>query len=72
MIDTSNKEDCCGCGICALLCPRDAITMIQDEEGFFYPIINEIKCIKCEICLKNCAFRFERKKLVARGDERHG
>lgn len=51
-----NKEECCGCGACASVCPTDAITMEFDEEGFEYPRIDEQKCINCNKCIKICSF----------------
>ena len=51
------KEECCGCAACYSVCPREAITMQEDEEGFEYPIINKEKCIKCQICLKVCPIK---------------
>ena len=50
------KENCCGCGICAESCPVQAIKMEPDENGFFYPIANRSICIKCSKCEKVCAF----------------
>ena len=52
--DTKNKKDCNGCGVCALKCPKKAITMQYDNEGFLYPIINKNKCISCDLCKKIC------------------
>ena len=46
------KEDCCGCTACYAICPKSAISMIEDEEGFEYPSIEEEKCVRCGMCLK--------------------
>lgn len=51
------KKECCGCAVCYNICPKDAIEMIADEEGFFYPIINENKCIRCYMCERVCFLR---------------
>ncbi|KGK89557.1 4Fe-4S dicluster domain-containing protein [Clostridium sp. HMP27] len=51
------KEDCCGCTACYAICPKDAISMKTDEEGFVYPVINESKCVRCYMCLKVCVFK---------------
>lgn len=52
-----NKQDCCGCTACANICPRNAIEMITDCEGFKYPQINNERCILCGLCQKVCAFQ---------------
>lgn len=51
------KEECFGCTACYAICPINAISMIQDEEGFFYPTINISKCIKCYQCIKVCPIK---------------
>ncbi len=48
------KESCCGCWACINVCPRDAIEMKEDEEGFLYPSIDEEICSQCELCKKVC------------------
>ena len=53
----ANKEDCCGCGACLNICPKQAITMKEDEYGFLYPLIDENKCLRCGQCKKVCAFQ---------------
>lgn len=53
-INITSKEDCCGCTACANKCPKNAITMKEDEEGFKYPSIDKKKCINCGICKKIC------------------
>lgn len=50
----NKRSDCCGCGICSLNCPKHAITMETDSEGFVYPIINNKECIDCGLCVKQC------------------
>lgn len=54
MLCLENKSMCCGCGACKNICPRDAIKMIEDEEGFYYPEINLLKCSKCALCKNVC------------------
>lgn len=53
-ITDCNKEKCCGCTACMNICPKKAITMKEDEEGFLYPSIDKNKCIKCNLCEKIC------------------
>ena len=36
-----SKEDCCGCTACYAICPKMAISMVEDEEDFDYPQIDE-------------------------------
>ena len=48
------KAECNGCGACASYCSQKAITMVLDKEGFYYPSINEDKCIDCRICERMC------------------
>lgn len=48
------KKSCCGCGACANRCPVDAIRMEWDEEGFYYPKVDETACIYCGKCTAAC------------------
>lgn len=49
-----SKEACYGCGECEALCPTDAIQMKSDQIGFYYPSVDEDRCIKCGLCVKKC------------------
>lgn len=52
-----NRDECCGCTACQSVCRQNAIIMVEDEEGFDYPIINEKNCINCCVCIKVCPFK---------------
>lgn len=51
------KSECCGCGACVDVCPKNAISMKEDHHGFNYPVINKELCIECGKCQKVCAFK---------------
>ena len=59
MIDIKNKKDCCGCAACAQICPKKAIVMISDRDGFLYPKIDMDKCVDCDLCNKVCQIENE-------------
>ena len=48
------KEDCCGCTACCSVCPKHAISMKSDENGFDYPLIDEQLCVGCLLCVNVC------------------
>lgn len=52
-----SKINCCGCGACMNVCPKKAISMHEDDYGFLYPVINETKCVGCQLCLKSCSYK---------------
>ena len=54
MIKIENKELCCSCQACFNICPKGAILMKEDVEGFKYPLIDKSKCIGCNLCEKVC------------------
>lgn len=47
---------CCGCGACVNICPKEAIVLKENEEGFLYPQVDNDKCISCHLCEKSCFF----------------
>lgn len=57
MVLLENKENCCGCRTCEQVCPKEAITMVEDACGFLYPQIDQSACVNCGLCLKKCAFQ---------------
>lgn len=53
-IEKLQDYQCSGCYACANACPKDAIAMEEDKEGFSYPIINPGLCIECGACDRAC------------------
>ena len=49
-----DKTACTGCGACVSICPKGAISMRPDEEGFLYPSVEQKLCIGCDLCEKRC------------------
>lgn len=45
---------CSGCSACSVTCPKGAISMVEDFEGFKRPIINSSLCVECGLCEKAC------------------
>lgn len=54
MIEIKNKNKCCGCAACVNACPKQCISMKEDEEGFVYPTVVLSSCINCGLCEKVC------------------
>ena len=64
--DEEGRERCTACGLCAVACPAEAITMeaaerVEGEEGFYreekYAAkyeINMLRCIFCGLCEDAC------------------
>lgn len=51
------KRNCCGCGACAATCPKNAIHMKMDREGFLYPQADPAICTDCGKCLTVCPLK---------------
>lgn len=47
-------KECTGCGACKNICPKDAIDLVRDEEGFLKYYLDEKECIDCGKCSKIC------------------
>ncbi|MGI6713997.1 MAG: Coenzyme F420 hydrogenase/dehydrogenase, beta subunit C-terminal domain [Bacilli bacterium] len=59
----NNIQFCTGCGLCAHLCPKDAIKIIEDprRRHFLFPVIDKEKCINCGLCFQGCPVHKEKK-----------
>lgn len=56
--DKSIIQECTSCQMCAAVCPRDAITIRLNGDGFYRPYLNTGKCIDCGMCVKVC-YKFD-------------
>ena len=54
MSDIIDKRKCSGCTACVNICPKSAIKMIEDENGFKYPKKDKQKCNNCGLCKRIC------------------
>ena len=53
-IGTVSNAECVGCEACRTICPKGAITMVNDDCGFRMPFVNRDLCVNCGKCLKTC------------------
>ena len=53
-ISQIGNNKCYSCRSCEQICPKKCITMEENFEGFFYPVIQTNVCIDCGICLSHC------------------
>lgn len=47
------QDKCTGCGACYNKCPKDAIEMREDREGFLFPSVLD-NCVSCGACQNAC------------------
>ena len=76
-LDTGIKSECFGCEACKQVCPKNAISMDEDQEGFRYPHIDENLCIHCGLCRKACPHqtpppKYKDNKYVVGGFNKNG
>ena len=55
-LTTNNPVQCYGCRACEQICPKRAISMIANYEGFLYPVVDATKCVDCSLCYKICPY----------------
>jgi len=55
--NVSQLRDCYGCGICAIICPKNIITVKLNQDGFYQPqLCDDHSCTQCGLCLSVCAY----------------
>lgn len=58
------RDLCTGCSACMSGCPKGAIHMLPDREGFRYPTVTDA-CIQCGLCSYICPALKQREKRSA-------
>lgn len=58
--DITAKRGCTSCQMCAAVCPKNAISIGLDADGFYRPTVDDDLCIDCSLCTKVC-YKFEEK-----------
>lgn len=55
------RDRCTGCGACASGCPKGAIHMLPDREGFLRPTVTDA-CVQCGHCTHICPVLKQRER----------
>lgn len=55
-MNLASHKLCSGCTACYAVCPRKAILMQPDKEGFAYPRIDWSLCVHCGLCERVCPY----------------
>lgn len=53
-LSQTGDDQCTGCSACANACPRHAIEIRLNCEGFYRPSLRDGLCDECRLCLKRC------------------
>lgn len=54
MVDKIIGDRCTGCSACMSRCPKQAIILVPNNEGFWYPSVLKTKCVHCNLCVNTC------------------
>lgn len=67
LTETVSRGNCVGCGICAAVCPVDAVSMKFDTRlGMPRPEMDTDKCVRCGLCAKTCVHAFDNLKVTCK------
>ena len=68
VIDKRVTRNCTGCGVCATVCAKRAISIQLDREGFYRPFVDDSMCNDCGICTTVC-YKFDEDVRLTSNDE---
>ncbi|MBR5778862.1 MAG: Coenzyme F420 hydrogenase/dehydrogenase, beta subunit C-terminal domain [Bacteroidales bacterium] len=58
VLDNAAFRECTSCQLCAAVCPKEAIKIELNKDGYYRPVIDDALCIDCGICTKVC-YKFD-------------
>ncbi|MBR2491332.1 MAG: Coenzyme F420 hydrogenase/dehydrogenase, beta subunit C-terminal domain [Ruminiclostridium sp.] len=50
----ASRKLCTGCTACKFVCDAEAISMVSDQDGFYYPVVELSLCQGCMRCEEAC------------------
>ena len=59
MQNVKEIANCYGCGVCATVCAKRAITIDLNKSGFYTPILDVSLCTNCGLCAEVCSYVHE-------------
>lgn len=66
-IDIIGATRCTGCFGCQSACPKDAIELALDTEGFYLPVVDRQQCDGCGLCCKRCPVLVDGERSLSTG-----
>ena len=49
-----SPDECTACAACMNVCSREAISMQEDDWGYWHPVIDAGRCVECGLCRMVC------------------
>lgn len=68
VLDNSALRECTSCQLCGAVCPKEAIKIELNRDGFYRPVVDGELCIDCGICTKVC-YRFDEHLLMSQDSD---
>ncbi len=65
VLDVADRDLCCGCGVCAAICPAGALEMRLAADGQWRPVVAG-ECRDCGLCAVVCPFHDEAPSVLDR------